>query len=119
MLDPFLGGVGAWGGQAGSNLYETADGYTVQLVLPGVQADSIACTIEQGVLTVHAEPAIRPPEQARVLWQTFGGAPEYRIQLPETTEAGAAQAEYRDGVLTIRLPKPAHAKPQTIKVSAG
>lgn len=119
MLDSFFGDPGAWGGQAGSNLYETTDGYTLQLVMPGVKADSITCTIEQGVLTVHADSYVQPPENARALWQTFGGAPEYRIQLPEATESGTAQAEYRDGVLTIRLPKPAHAKPQTIKVSAG
>lgn len=119
MLGSFFGDEAAWGSQAGSNLYETADGYTLQLVLPGAKADSIACTIEQGVLTVRAESAVQSPEQSRAVWQTFGGAPEYRIALPEATEAGDAQADYRDGILTIRLPKPAHAKPQTIKVSAG
>jgi HSP20 family protein len=119
MLDSFFGSPGAWGGQAGSNLYETSDGYMLQLVMPGVKADSINCTIEQGVLTVTAEPAVQPPEGARTIWQTFGGAPEYRIQLPEATEAGEARADYHDGVLTIQLPKPAHAKPQTIKVTAA
>ena len=118
MFDSFFGGSAGWSNQSGSNLYETGDGYILQLALPGMKADSIDCTVEQGVLTVHAEPAVQAPENARTVWQSFGGTSDFRIQLPETTEAGAAQADYHDGVLTIRLPKPAHAKPQTIKVRA-
>ena len=90
----------------------------MQVALPGMKADTIAATVEQDVLTVTAEPGLATPENARPLWQSLGGKPEFRIQLPAEVESGAAEASYEAGVLTVRLPKAAHIRPHTIKVVA-
>lgn len=61
--------------------------------MPCAEPGSITCTAEPGVLAPHAGSYVQPPENARALWQTFGGAADYRIQLPEATEPDEARAE--------------------------
>lgn len=103
---------------AGTNLWETKDAYVLQIAMPGMNPESIDCTVEQNVLTCKAQPAIRMPENATPVWQGFGGQAAYRIPLPDEVEAGQAQAAYENGVLTIGLPKAVHARPHSIKVTA-
>ncbi len=103
---------------AGTNLWETNEAYVLQIAMPGMKPESISCTVEQNVLTCKAESALEAPEKATALWQSFGGQTNYRVQLPGEVESAQAQASYNDGVLTITLPKAAHARTQTIKVVA-
>jgi len=108
--------VAGWTTPAGTNLWQTNDSYLLQIVMPGMKADSISCTVEQNLLTCSAEPAYPEPQGAQAIWQSFGGPVQYRIQLPAEVEGDHAQASYTDGILTITLPKAAHARVQTIKV---
>ncbi len=119
LLPSFLQGAGGAAGVAGTNLWETPDGYVVQLALPGLRAESLQLTVEQQVLTVRGESAVQAPERGTPLWQSFGGEPgSYAVQLPGEVDAGGAEASYEAGVLTVRLPKAAHARAQTITVTA-
>lgn len=104
-------------GSAGTNLYETADGYVVQLAMPGVKPESIDCTVVNDVLTCTGQAALQAPDQGTAIWESLGGQSAYRIQLPGEVEAGNAQATYENGILTITVPKAAHARAQTIKVT--
>ena len=106
------------GATVGTNLWETSEGYILQVALPGMKPESIAVTIEQNVLTLKAESAIATPEKATPIWQSLGGSANLRIQLPAEVESGQAQATYEAGVLTLTLPKHARARTQTIKVVA-
>jgi HSP20 family protein len=108
--------VAGWAAPAGTNLWETNDSYLLQIVMPGMKADSISCTVEQNLLNCRAEPAYPEPQGAQAVWQSFGGPVQYRIQLPAEVEGDHAQAAYNDGILTLTLPKAAHARVQTIKV---
>lgn len=103
---------------AGTNLWETKDGYVLQIAMPGMNPESIDCTVEQNILTCRAQPSIPTPENATPVWQGFGGQAAYRVQLPDEVEAGQALASYENGVLTIALPKAVHARPHSIKVTA-
>jgi HSP20 family protein len=102
----------------GSNLWETGDSFIVQIALPGMKTESIECSVEQHLLTVKGETALPIPDQARPVWQSFGGQSDFRVQIPGDVEAGAAEATYEAGVLTIRLPKVQHARAHTINVKA-
>jgi HSP20 family protein len=114
VFDSFGGGAGA----EASNLWETGDSYTLQVAMPGMKADSIHATVEQDVLTITASSALQVPDQGTAIWQTLGGEAAYRFQLPTEVESGAAEATYEGGILTVRLPKAAHAQAHTIKVTA-
>jgi len=118
LLPSLLEGAAGGGGTAGTNLWETKDGYLVQLLLPGMRPESIQVSVEQGVLSASGEPAWQAPEDARPIWQSFGGQTGYRVQVPAEVDSATAEADYTHGVLTIRLPKAQHARPQTIKVTA-
>jgi HSP20 family protein len=83
-----------------------------------MKTESIECSVEQHLLTVKGETALPIPDQARPVWQSFGGQSDFRVQIPGDVEAGAAEATYEAGVLTIRLPKVQHARAHTINVKA-
>jgi HSP20 family protein len=118
LLPSMFDGFGGAAGTAGTNLWETGDSYTIQAAMPGMRADSIQVTVEQEVLTVRGASGLQAPEQARPIWQSFGGEAAYRIQLPGEVESGQAEASYEQGILTVRLPKAAHAQAHTIAVRA-
>jgi HSP20 family protein len=109
----------AGGGMAG-NLYETNESYILQVPLPGVKVDELEITARENVLTLQGRTEIAAPEGARAIWGGMGSQ-EFReqIQLPGDVDAERASAEYRDGILTLTLPKEEHARVRTIKIGSS
>jgi HSP20 family protein len=92
--------------------------FVVHLDLPGVTTDSIDLTVEQNVLTVHAER--KPPvgESAeRVLDERAYGVFSRQLFLGETLDADQLTADYDSGVLSIRIPIAEKAKPRKVEVT--
>lgn len=123
LQDSFLfpGGIesyGAFGATGGTNLWETNDGFVVQVAVPGVQPDALQLTVEQNILTIKGEPTVKAPENAKPIWQSLGGQAEFRVQIPGEVDSGAAEAGYEAGILTVRLPKAQHVRARTIQVTA-
>ncbi len=104
----------------GLNLYETDEGYLLQVPLPGVQPDQLDITARENVVTLRGTTQIPVPENARALVMSANtGEFHQQVQVPGDVDAERATADYRDGVLTLTLPKAAHAKARTIKVGGG
>jgi HSP20 family protein len=103
-----------------SNLYETPAGYIMQVVLPGVQVDTLQITAHQNVLTLQGTAGVAAPDGAQAIWVGLGGG-EFREQvgLPSEVDADKASADYQDGILTLTLPKAEHARVKTIKIGGG
>lgn len=102
--------------------YRQGDEFIVALDLPGVEADSIDLTVEQNVLTVHAERRPRVPDDVeRVVGERRYGTFSRQLFLGETLDTDRLQADYDDGVLSIRIPVAEQAKPRKIEIgrSAG
>jgi HSP20 family protein len=120
LMPSFFGGdgLGRIAGPTGTNLWETSESYVAQLAMPGVNPSSIACEVKDNVLTCRAEPAIEAPADARAIWEGLGGTIDYQIALPGEVDPGAAEASYDHGVLTVVVPKAAHARAHPIKVVA-
>jgi HSP20 family protein len=93
------------------------DWFYVYFDLPGVNADSIDLTVERNVLTVRAERA-RPEREGveRVLTERPMGTFTRQLFLGETLDAEHLEANYQDGVLTLRIPVAEQAKPRRIAV---
>jgi HSP20 family protein len=103
------------------DIRETHDAYTVSATLPGCDKDAIDIGFAEDVLTIKARvsaPEIDDTTQW-LLRERFSGQVQRSIKLPATIDADKAEASYRDGVLTLTLPKAENQKPRTIKVSTN
>jgi HSP20 family protein len=101
---------------------ETNDHYVVTTDLPGVEADNINVTVHDDMLTITAEIPERTieHEDTKVLMRERRyGRMSRSVRLPHSVEADNVQAEYKDGTLTLHLPKAESAKVKVIPVKVG
>lgn len=100
--------------------YRDSGSFVVQLEIPGVDPEAIDLTVEQNVLTVHAE---RKPVYAndveRVVAERSYGVFSRQLFLGESVDADKLTASYDAGVLTIRIPVAEQAKPRKISISSN
>jgi HSP20 family protein len=105
---------------AAVNLYDTTEGYWLELPLPGVQPDGVDLSVQQNLLTLKARREWAPPDGAQVVWQGFGaGQWQQTFALPGEVDAERVEARLADGVLRLHLPKAQHLRPRQITVQAG
>jgi HSP20 family protein len=102
-----------------ANLYETAEGFTLQLPIPGIKPEDVDITIQQDVINLKWETKVQFPEGAQVHWNGFqAGKYQQSITVPAPINSERVEAHYESGILTLQLPKAEHAKARTIKVNA-
>jgi HSP20 family protein len=102
------------------DILENNNELTLVADLPGVKSDAIDIHFEDGVLTIQGTVEPRYPENANFLLCEYGIGDFYRtFRVGEQIDASNIHAEYRDGVLTVHLPKAEKAKPRKIKVQAA
>jgi HSP20 family protein len=102
------------------NVYEDADKYHLQVLAPGVDPQAVEITATNGVLTIAAKQQVPTEEAWRPLWHEFSST-EFRrqLRLPVDFDAGQIEATYKNGVLTLDIPKAEHTRPRTIKVNVA
>lgn len=101
-----------------ANLYETANGFILQIPMPGVKAEEVEITAQQDTLSLKWQSHVQVPEGATTHWNGFqGGQYQQSFTLPTAINAEGAEAHYTDGILTLTLPKAEHAKARTVKVN--
>lgn len=94
--------------------------FVVNLDLPGVDADSIDLTVEQNVLTVHAERRAPMEDGAeRVVGERSYGTFSRQLFLGDTLDVDRLTADYDAGVLTIEIPVAEQAKPRRIQINGS
>ena len=88
------------------DLYETADRYQVIVEVPGLVRDQIQVRVRDGVLTIEGERGAAgvPCEQYHRVERGHGRFSR-SFQLRDPIETDAVNADLRDGVLTISIPK--------------
>lgn len=100
---------------------EEKDTITVKAELPGVEQKDIAVSLHDGVLSIKGEKRAEKEEQDKRyhrVERSYGAF--YRaIQLQSAVDAGKVAATFKDGVVTITLPKVPEAKGTTIPVKAA
>lgn len=98
------------------DIYETEDGLVLLADLPGVDKSGLEIEVDQGLLTIDARPAeVRSGEEAgrEYVLRDF-----YRqFRLPDTIDPSTSSAVLKNGVLTLKLPRAAAAKPRRIEVT--
>jgi HSP20 family protein len=111
--------AGAWAPRL--DFSETKDAFLVKVELPGMEQKDVAVSLQNQVLTIkgekHQEREEKDQKRHRIerSWGEFART----IALPEAVEGDKVTATYKDGVLTVTLPKSPAAKGTTIPVRAG
>lgn len=101
------------------NLYEDKDNLVVTAELPGMKKEDIDISLHDGALTIAGERKEEKQygEQETQRAERFYGRFQRTVSLPKAVSSGDVKAAYKDGILTVTLPKAPEAKPQQIAVN--
>lgn len=103
------------------DVFDDKDSLVVKVELPGLKKDEINISLHEGVLTVSGE---RKRETEKKEGESFRseryfGKFQRSVTLPTAVDSNKVSAAYKDGVLTVELPKAEEAKPKQIAVSVS
>jgi HSP20 family protein len=100
---------------------ETEEGFTLHVELPGVSAEDVEVSLEENVLTVAGERPFYEGKDASTFRriERHVGRFHRAVRLPDRVDGDGVTATYRDGLLTIAVPKAEEAKPRRIQITAG
>lgn len=89
----------------------------VHIDLPGVTADAVDISVERSVLTVTAERSLNSEEgDQHYLRERPKGTFRRQVHLGENLDVNAIEADFADGVLTLRIPVSEQAKARKIEI---
>jgi HSP20 family protein len=113
-----------WGGRGGwpsVDVEETEKEYRVTAELPGLEERDVEVLLQDGLLTVHGEKKLETEARNRSYSERFYGRFERQITLDRDVDDGAVNATFKNGVLTVTVPKNARAVERTkrIPINAG
>lgn len=102
------------------DVFEDSGGITLLADLAGVQKENLSLRVEADTLTIEGEIAPDTPEGMEAVYAEIR-VPRYRraFTLSSELDPGRIDAQYKDGVLTLRIPKHEHAQPRKIEVKVA
>ncbi len=100
-----------------ADIFEDSEGITVQAEMPGVSKDHLNIQADRNNLTIEGEAAIDLPAGMEALYADLQST-RYRrsFLLSGELETDRIEANLKDGLLTLRIPKRAEHKPRRIEV---
>ena len=103
------------------DVHEDKDNYIFRTELPGLKREDIEVSLQDGALVISGERKVEKVEEGVAVHrqERFYGKFQRALTLPEPVAADKVKAEYKDGVLTVTLPKTEEAKPKKIDVSVN
>jgi HSP20 family protein len=126
LFDSFLGNGGRTDVRArrwvpAMDLVETEDSLVLKADLPGLTKEDVSIEVKDDVLTVAGERKAEHEEKADGYYRVeraFGSFSR-SLTLPHGIDADSINADFTDGVLEVRIPKPEERKPRRISIGAG
>ena len=102
------------------DVFEDAGGITLFADMPGVSRESLDVRLDGEALAVEGRVELELPEDMRAVWAEVQ-VPRFRrvFTLSRELDAGRIEANLKDGVLQLRIPKLEHAQPRRIEVRAA
>ena len=103
------------------DIHEEKDIVTVKAEMPGLKKEDIDVSLHENQLILSGEKKGEGERKENGMRRSecFYGRFHRSITLPYAVDSSKIQANYRDGVLTITLPKSEHAKPKRIDVKVA
>ena len=100
------------------DISENDNEFTIQASLPGVRPEDVQITVQGDTVTIRGEMKVEEEkkDEQRHLRERRYGAFHRTVRLSAAVRSDQAQADFKNGVLTLRLPKSEEAKPRQIRV---
>ncbi|MGE5339305.1 MAG: Hsp20/alpha crystallin family protein [Gemmatimonadota bacterium] len=101
-----------------ADIFEDAEGITLQLDMPGVSKDRLGVHADRNTLVIEGDVEIELPQQMEALHAEVQSTHYYRsFALSGELDAEKTHANLKDGVLTVKIPKRSELKPRRIQIS--
>lgn len=103
------------------DIQETEKEYTVKADLPEVKKEDVKVELQEGVLTIEGERKQEKEEKGKKFHRIERQYGQFvrRFALPAAVESAQVAAEFKDGVLKVRLPKSTTAKPKSVEIKVA
>jgi HSP20 family protein len=103
------------------DIYEDKENFVVKAELAGMKKEDIEVTLHEGTLSIAGERKTEKKVDEAGLYRSerYVGRFQRAVTLPTPVDGAKVKAEYKDGVLTVTLPKTEEAKPKQIDVSVS
>jgi len=100
------------------DIVEEDEAYVAKVELPGVNKDDVKITMQDNILTIRGEKKEekKGKEGNAHRVERYYGSFQRSFSLPTSVKNDRIEAEYKDGILTINMPKAEEAKPKQIEV---
>jgi HSP20 family protein len=102
------------------NIFSDRDDYVIRVEVPGVAPEQLSIETQGQTLTISgSRESVAPAGASFHRREREAGAFSRSLHLPDALDASRAEASYKHGILTIRIPKHEEAKPRQIAVKAA
>lgn len=99
------------------DVHEKEDEYLVKIDVPGVKSEDVNIEVNDNVLSVSGSRVADDTGAAQLVERPYGSFAR-TLTLPQGVDSDSIEAGYQDGVLELRIPKPAQQKPKKIAIGA-
>ena len=111
-------GTAASGSFPPINIFQKGDDFVALVELPGINKNNLEIEAKENTIRIRGRKAIAYGEQASIhRRERISGVFDRTLSVPIRIEPDGIKAEYRDGMLTLFLPRAQADKPRSIKVS--
>jgi HSP20 family protein len=103
------------------DITEDNEQYLIKTELPEVKKEDVKVTVENGVLTISGERKFEQEEKNKKyhrIERSYGSFTR-SFSVPDDADDAKVSAEFKEGVLTVRLTKTEKARPKSIDVKVG
>ena len=101
------------------DILETEDAYQLYATVAGLTQEDVEVTFDSGMLTITAKATPLHTQGRWIRQERPWGELKRTLQMPKEVEASKIEATFENGVLMVRVPKAAAAKPVRIAVGGG
>jgi HSP20 family protein len=122
LMDEILRSSGNGGRATGFtppvDVHETEDEYLVKVDLPGVKSEDVNIEVNDSVVSLSGSRVVDETGAAQLVERPYGTFAR-TLTLPQGVNSDSIEAGYQDGVLELRIPKPAEQKPKRITIGGA
>jgi HSP20 family protein len=100
-----------------ADITEDEKEYLIKAELPKVKKEDVKVTVQNGMLIMTGERKLEREEKKKKSHRVERSYGTFMRSLPEDGDANKVKAEFKNGLLTVHVPKRGHAKPKQIEVN--